>query len=57
MTQTELNHEVAQATGESIPTIAALGFVPLTLIPFEREHTLDWDSLDEERVALFGDRW
>jgi hypothetical protein len=46
---------VAQATGESVRTIDARGFVLLTGVPFELEQTVDWDALDEERVALFGD--
>ena len=55
MTQADLNREVAQATGESVATIDALGFVPLTHGPVEREPlTVDWDELDEQRVCLFG---
>jgi len=30
MTQSELNRMVAQATGETISTVSAMGFVPLT---------------------------
>jgi hypothetical protein len=55
MTQRELNREIALATGESVATIDQLGFVPLTYSPFECEPlTVDWDELDEERVALFA---
>ena len=55
MTQRELNREVAQATGESVATIDQLGFVPLTHAPVEREPlTVDWDEVDEQRVAMFG---
>jgi hypothetical protein len=55
MTQRELNREVAQATGESVATIDHLGFVPLTHSPIEREPlTVDWDEVDEQRVAMFG---
>ena len=55
MNQADLNREVAQATGETITTIDHLGFVPLTFSPHEREPlTVDWDDLDEERVAMFA---
>jgi hypothetical protein len=55
MTQADLNRAVAAATGESVSVIDGLGFVPLTPTPFEREPlVVDWDALDEERVALFG---
>ena len=57
MTQADLNREVAQATGESIATIDGLGFVPLTFSPIEREPlTVDWDELDDHRVAMFAQR-
>ena len=58
MTQAELNREIAKKTGETVSTIAALGFVPLTGQPFEREpQTVDWDELDAERnVALMSQR-
>lgn len=52
MTQAELDQEVAQATGESVDTIAALGFVPLTDIPVELDRaplTVDWDQVDASR--------
>jgi len=52
MTQSELNREVATATGESLKTIADLGFVPLTHIPYERDReplTVDWDDLESQR--------
>ncbi len=50
MTQRELNREIAKATGETVSTIAALGFVPLTSQPFEREPlTIDWDEADANR--------
>jgi len=54
MTQSELNREVAQATGESVSTIRQLGFVPLTHGPYEREPlVVDWDEReDDPRVSL-----
>jgi len=52
MTQSELNREVARATGEDLTTIAQLGFVPLTNVPYERDReplVVDWDTLEESR--------
>jgi hypothetical protein len=47
MTQSELNRQIARATGESITTIARLGFVPLTETPSESQPTtIDWDETD-----------
>lgn len=37
MSQHDLNREISRATGESINTIAGMGFVELRRIPFERE--------------------
>lgn len=54
MTQAELNREVARATGEAEEAIDQLGFVQLTGVPFELDNIVDWDRLDEDRVALFG---
>ena len=58
MNQRELNREVAKKTGETVSTIAALGFVPLTGQPYEREPLMvDWDELDTERnVDVFSQR-
>jgi hypothetical protein len=57
MTQSELNRAVARATGESLATIAHLGFVPLTSEPVEREPlVIDWDELDAQRVGYLPQR-
>ena len=58
MTQAELNREIAKKTGETVSTIAAFGFVPLTGQPYEREPlTIDWDELDADRnVAVMPQR-
>jgi hypothetical protein len=57
MTQAELNRAVANTTGETVATIAEMGFVPLTPIPVEREPTfVDWDELDDHRDAVFPQR-
>ena len=53
MTQSELNRAVASATGETVSTIADMGFIPLTSFPVEREPlTVDWDELDAKRNGL-----
>ena len=53
MTQAELNRAVASATGETVSTIAEMGFVPLMPFPVEREPlTVDWDELDAERGSF-----
>ncbi len=55
MTQAELDRAVAEATGESVQTIASRGFSIWTPAPMEREPlTVDWDELDSQRVALFA---
>jgi len=57
MTQKDLNRAVARATGETISTIAAMGFVPLTEIPAEPEPlVVDWDELDGQQVGLLPQR-
>ena len=57
MTQAELNRAVAPATGESVSTIADMGFVTLGPIPVEREPmVVDWDELDQQRVSVFPQR-
>jgi len=57
MTQAELNRAVADATGESITTIAAHGFSILAAGPIEREPSIiDWDALDAERLAYLPQR-
>ena len=59
MNQRDLNREVATATGETVTTISEMGFVPLTLQPFERDHPahrdpliVDWDELEADRKVL-----
>jgi hypothetical protein len=57
MTQSELNHAIARVTGESVLKIAAMGFVPLTSVPVEREpHVVDWDELDSQRIGYLPQR-
>ena len=57
MTQSELNHAIARATGESLSMIAHMGFVPLTSVPLEREPlVVDWDALDSQRVGYLPQR-
>ena len=58
MSQHELNREISRATGEDLATIAGMGFVELTPIPFEREPlTMNWDEHDiEHNVAVIPQR-
>jgi len=57
MTQRDFNLAIARATGESLRTIANLGFVPLTAYPVERQPlTVDWDEIDEHRSSVFPQR-
>jgi isopentenyl phosphate kinase len=56
MTQAELKRQVARATGETLGTVAAMGFVPLTHGPVERDRkplVVDGDELDESRAVLY----
>jgi len=54
MHQNELNRAVARATGESVRTIAKMGFGPLNPLPVDREPlVVDWDQLEAQRVAVF----
>ena len=53
MTQNELNRAVARATGESVRTIAKMGFSPLAAPAVEREPlVVDWDELEAQRVGV-----
>ena len=55
MTQADLYREIADATGESIRTVAEMGFVPLTRGPIERDReplVVDWDALEASRAVL-----
>ncbi len=54
MTQAQLNRAVARATGESISTVARMGFSCLKDDPHDRPPlVMDWDELDAERAGLF----
>ena len=60
MTQADLNRAVAHATGETVRTIAHLGFgiadqevVEHDPEPYDAEDKfLDWDAVDAERCLL-----
>ena len=57
MTQNELNRAVAAATGETVKTIAEIGFIPLNPTPVQREPlVVDWERADDERVSVFPQR-
>jgi hypothetical protein len=52
MTQRQLEHEVALATGESVRSIHRYGFSLLE--PDDRPPlVVDWDRLDQQRPRLF----
>ncbi len=60
MTQRELNHEVARATGESVETIQRIGFLldepDLDILDPDSEdlgpYVLDWDALEQARAGM-----
>ena len=52
MTQRDLDRQIARATGESVSTIRNLGFSVLEM-PEPEPRTVDWDAVDENRVAVF----
>ena len=52
MKERDLYREVARSTGESMRTIAALGFTSLEPLPSEHEpQQVDWDDLDSGRTV------
>ena len=51
MKERDLYREVARSTGDSMRTIAALGFTPLEPLPPEQEPQVDWDALKCERTV------
>ena len=56
MTQTELDCEIAKATGEMLKTIRQRGFSPLWPVAYERDRkplTVDWDQAEADREVLF----
>jgi hypothetical protein len=56
MTQRQLNHAVARATGESLSTICRMGFSALADEPLEVDRdpfVVDWDALDAQRDCGF----
>jgi hypothetical protein len=57
MTQSQLTRAVARATGESIRTIHARGFGPVTNDFEEREPlVLDWDEMEASQFGVFPQR-
>ena len=55
MTQRDLDRQVARATGETMSTIRNLGF-SLVEAPEPEPRTVDWEELDENRVAILPQR-
>ena len=57
MMQSELNREVAKATGVTVSVISGMAFVPLTraAVEVERDRELlyvDWDEVKAEREVI-----
>lgn len=55
MTRSQLERELAQATGETKATIRARGF-SVVIQPELEPLTVDWEGLDAQRVGLFPNR-
>jgi hypothetical protein len=55
MTQRDLDREVARATGETVSIIRNMGFSVLEM-PEPEPLTVDWDSLQESRLAVLPQR-
>ena len=61
MKQSDLNRAVANATGETVSTIRAMGFVPLTEFPYEHEpyepepHDREGLAIDWDASSRFSD--
>jgi len=55
MTQSDLDREIARTTGETVSTIRNLGF-SLMEVPEPEPLTVDWDAVEENRMAVFPHR-
>ena len=51
MKERDLYRQISKTTGESMRTIAALGFTSLEPLPSEQDLQVDWDDLDSERTV------
>ena len=52
MRQRDLDRDIARATGETVSTVARMGFVPLLPVPYERDReplVMDWDEWEQTR--------
>jgi hypothetical protein len=64
MTQRQLDHAVARATGESLATIAHMGFTLVDLDAAQDDweladfgpHFIDWDQRDTQRIGYLPQR-
>ena len=55
MRQRELDRNIARATGETVSTVARMGFVPLLPVPYERDReplVMDWDEWEQTRKIV-----
>jgi len=55
MTKSQMERELARATGESVSTIRSRGFQPIEM-PDPEPLTVDWEAIDQDRLAIFPDR-
>ena len=58
--QSDLDRQVARATGESVTAVHERGFVPLTPFPHENDPEdliVDWDELDLHRNVSLVDQF
>ena len=50
----DLYRQISKTTGESVRTIAALGFTSLEPLPSHHEPPVDWDDPHTEPIRLLG---
>jgi hypothetical protein len=55
MTHAQMERELARATGETVSTLRSRGF-QLVEPPDPDLLMVDWEAIDEERLAIFPDR-
>jgi hypothetical protein len=56
MTQRQIDRAVASATGESLAVVRRMGFGLVEQPDNDPPNTVDWDTVDARRIALFPDR-
>jgi hypothetical protein len=56
MTQTELDRQVAELTGERVDTIRQRGFSLVEVPDDQPPRIVDWDALDAQRIGFLPPR-